>query len=240
MDLTDLILSGSQPEDRDWSRPSVTLSYAQSIDGSISFMRGRPLRLSGPHSQRLTHELRANHDAILVGVGTVIADNPQLTVRLVPGKNPQPVVLDSKLRMPLTANLLQGQPEMGRLPPWIATVGQPDPFAAMSLQDYGSRLLVFDPAPDGRVPLPDLLERLAAMGIKSLMVEGGARVITSFLAARLVDGIVITIAPMFVGGLHAVEHLAVNGDSQRYPRPKNLQVERMGDDVILWGNFSAA
>jgi riboflavin biosynthesis pyrimidine reductase len=78
------------------------------------------------------------------------------------------------------------------------------------------------------------------MGIKSLMVEGGARVITSFLAAGLVDSIVITIAPVFVGGLHAVEHLAVNGNSQRYPRPKNLRVERMGDDVILWGKFSAA
>lgn len=240
MDLTDRLLSGITPEKRDWSRPSVTLSYAQSIDGSITFMRGRPLRLSGPHSQRLTHQLRANHDSILVGVGTVIADNPQLTVRLVPGKNPQPVVLDSKLRLPLTANLLQAQPEMERLPPWIATVGQPDPFAARSLQNCGSRLLAFDPAPDGRVPLPDLLERLAAMGIKSLMVEGGARVITSFLAASLVDSIVITIAPVFVGGLHAVEHLAVNGNSQRYPRPKNLRVERMGDDVILWGNFSAA
>jgi len=240
MDLTDQILSGIQLEKRSWSRPSVTLSYAQSIDGSITFMRGRPLRLSGPYSQRLTHHLRANHDAILVGVGTVIADNPQLTVRLIVGTNPQPVVLDSKLRMPLTANLLQGQVELGTLPPWIATVGQPDPFAAMCLQDCGSRLLVFDPAPDGRVPLPDLLERLAAMGIKSLMVEGGARVITSFLAAGLVDSIVITIAPVFVGGLHAVEHLAVNGNSQRYPRPKNLRVERMGDDVILWGKFSAA
>jgi riboflavin biosynthesis pyrimidine reductase len=65
-------------------------------------------------------------------------------------------------------------------------------------------------------------------------------VITSFLAAGLVDSIVITIAPVFVGGLHAVEHLAVNGNSQRYPRPKNLRVERMGDDVILWGKFSAA
>lgn len=238
MDLIEQILSTVEPRVRTWSRPSVTLSYAQSIDGSITFNRGKPLRLSGLDSQRLTHHLRARHDAILVGIGTVMADNPRLTVRIVAGKNPQPVVLDSHLRFPSSASLLQGERELGTRPPWIATTQKAKTHTAQALEEAGARLLKFTSAPDGRVPLPDLLERLAALGIKSVMVEGGARVITSFLSAGLVDSLVITIAPIFVGGLHAVEHLAVNGNSQLYPRPENLEVKQLGKDLILWGNFS--
>lgn len=240
MDLIEQILSAVEARERTWSRPSVTLSYAQSIDGSITFNRGKPLRLSGPDSQRLTHQLRARHDAILVGIGTVIADNPRLTVRLVVGNNPQPIVLDSQLRFPPTASLLQGQRELGTQPPWIATTQKAKPHIARALEEVGARVIPFVSAPDGRVPLPDLLERLAALGIKSLMVEGGARVITSFLSAGLVDSVVITIAPIFVGGLHAVEHLAVNGNSQLYPRPERLEVASLGKDLILWGNFGGA
>lgn len=238
MDLIEKILSAVEPGTRTWSRPSVTLSYAQSIDGSITLNRGKPLRLSGSDSHRLTHQLRARHDAILVGIGTVLADDPRLTVRLVAGKNPQPVVLDSQLRFPPSASLLKNAGEQTTRPPWIATTQNAKPFAARALEEAGARLLQFSSAPDGRVPLPDLLEHLAALGIKSLMVEGGARVITSFLSAGLVDSLVITIAPVFVGGLHAVEHLAVNGNSQLYPRPESLVVEQMGKDLILWGSFS--
>jgi riboflavin-specific deaminase-like protein len=81
-------------------RPFVTLSYAQSLDGSIADRPGRPLALSGEASMALTHSLRASHEAILVGIGTVLADNPSLNVRLVAGKNPQPIVVDSRLRFP--------------------------------------------------------------------------------------------------------------------------------------------
>ena len=91
-------------------RPFVTLTYAQSLDGSIAADPGQPLSLSGPQSLLLTHYLRAAHDAILVGIGTVLADNPLLNVRLVEGKNPQPVIVDSQLRFPLDANLLRRHP----------------------------------------------------------------------------------------------------------------------------------
>jgi GTP cyclohydrolase II len=235
MELIDQILLDIQPEERTWNRPWVTLSYAQSVDGCISLIRGKPLKLSGPASHILTHHLRAHHDAILVGVDTVIADDPQLTVRLVPGEHPQPVILDSRLRTPPGANLLQGRERLDLPLPWIATTHPSNPLIARALQGSGARLLQFDPAPDGRVPLPDLLERLAALGIQSLMVEGGARVITSFLSARLVDSLVITIAPVFLGGLHAVEHLGVNGNA--HPRPENVNTHRLGEDLILWGKF---
>ena len=86
-------------------RPFVTLSYAQSLDGSIADRPGRPLALSGPQAMALTHGLRAAHEAILVGIGTVLADNPRLNVRLVDGPDPQPMVVDSRLRFPPYANL---------------------------------------------------------------------------------------------------------------------------------------
>ena len=86
-------------------RPFVTVSYAQSIDGSIASRTRQPIRLSGQLSMVLTHRLRARFDAILVGIGTVLTDNPHLTVRCAEGRNPQPVVLDTHLRIPIQSNL---------------------------------------------------------------------------------------------------------------------------------------
>ena len=88
-------------------RPFVTVSYAQSIDGSIASRRRRPLPISGPAAMRMTHGLRALHDGILVGIETVLADDPRLSVRLVEGPHPQPVILDTHLRTPVEAHLVQ-------------------------------------------------------------------------------------------------------------------------------------
>lgn len=237
MELIERVLSeidGKNPPER----PRVTLSYAQSLDGSITFCRGKSFRLSGRDSQRMTHQLRAAHDAILVGIGTVLADNPRLTVRLAVGNSPQPVILDSQLRFPQQTNLLQDQGKPGGRSPWIATTERGEPHTANALEAAGAQVLKFAAGPDGRVPLDGLLERLAAFGVRSLMVEGGARVITSFLSAGLVDSVVITIAPLFVGGLHAVEHLAVNGHPDLYPKAQELKAESLGEDLIVWGKFA--
>jgi len=126
-------LAGAQEHVRKHHRPLITLSYAQSLDGSISANRGSPTAISGPQAMRLTHELRAAHDAILVGIGTILADNPHLTVRLVAGKNPQPVVLDSNLRFPPGANLIQE-----KIHPWIATC-QPSAVQGKDLGEYQER-----------------------------------------------------------------------------------------------------
>ena len=106
-------------------RPFVTLSYAQSVDGSIAIARGLRSALSGPESLRFTHALRAGHDGILVGVGTVLADDPELRVRLVDGRDPQPVIVDSHLSTPVQAKLLS---QSGRQP-WIGTTGPRRPRA---------------------------------------------------------------------------------------------------------------
>ncbi len=104
------------PSSSSRERPYVTLSYAQSLDGSITARRGEPLAISGPESLEMTHRLRAEHDAILVGIGTLLADDPRLSVRLVAGADPQPIIVDSRLRFPLNARILLD----GRSP-WIAT-----------------------------------------------------------------------------------------------------------------------
>jgi 3,4-dihydroxy 2-butanone 4-phosphate synthase/GTP cyclohydrolase II len=210
-------------------RPFVTLSYAQSVDGSIAARPGQPLALSGALSMTLTHQLRVAHDAILVGIGTVLADNPRLTVRLVEGKNPQPIVADSRLRFPLSANLLCQHP----LSPWIAAGEQADAGRQKVLEAAGARVLRVPMNARGQVNLTALLERLGALGIHSVMVEGGARIITSFLAERLVDHIVLTMAPRLVGGLRAVRRLA-HADPVHLPRLRNLRYQWLEEDLVLW------
>jgi 3,4-dihydroxy 2-butanone 4-phosphate synthase/GTP cyclohydrolase II len=213
------------------NRPFVTLSYAQSLDGCIAGRPGQQLALSGHQSLVLTHQLRAAHDAILVGIGTVLADNPQLTVRLVEGQVPQPVIIDSRLRLPLDANLLRNHP----LRPLIITGEQADKGRQQVLEKAGARVLRLPSDEKGRVYLPAMLESLRELGIKSLMVEGGARIITSFLSERLVDHMILTIAPVFVGGMRGVRRLR-GSDAAFYPHLSNLRHQPVGEDMIFWGD----
>ncbi len=220
-------------------RPLVTLSYAQSLDGSIAINRENSLNLSGPESMKVTHQLRAANDAILVGIGTVLADNPCLTVRLVEGNNPRPVVLDSHLRLPIDANLLRNEGSS----PLIATTMDHDALKRRSLERAGVTVLCVPSDNHGWVDLNYLLASLADLGIDSLMVEGGARVITSFLACRVVDRLVITITPKLVGGLRAVENPLVSvrddisGDNHS-PKLTNFAYEPSGEDIIFRATVS--
>lgn len=212
-------------------RPFVTLTYAQSLDGSIASADSLPLHLSGPKSSEMTHLLRSSNDAILVGIETVIADDPRLTVRLADGQDPQPIVLDSRLRCPLNATLLESYRTM----PWLATREDAPLDRQVELEAAGARILRL-PAreSDGLVDLRALMATLYEDGVRSLMVEGGARVITELLEARFVDHVVITIAPTLVGGLHAVSSKN-SGISAAFPRLQALGYKREGDDLVVWG-----
>ncbi len=217
-------------------RPAVTLSYAQSLDGSIAMSRGEPYALSGAESRILTHRLRASHDAILVGINTVIADNPYLTVRLVEGRSPLPIVLDSHLRLPLSSNLLKNQ-----TPPLIAATTGASRERQARIEAFGARIIRVLPDGAGRVDLQSLLGALAELGINNVMVEGGARVITSFLSRRLVDRVVITIAPTFLGGLHALENpLAPRRGAGGLPDLSDCGYEQVGKDIVFWSALSWA
>jgi riboflavin-specific deaminase-like protein len=212
-------------------RPLVTVSYAQSLDGCLTLRQGKPAPVSGEASMQITHQLRTAHDAILVGVGTVLADNPRLTTRGVVGDNPRPVVLDSRLRIPTDAALLNNP--RGLI---IATTERADKGRCAALEATGSTIWVLPPDKEGRVSLTALLDRLGGEVVNSLMVEGGSQVISSFFRERLVDRAVLTIAPVFAAGYHAVRDLTTT-DWQSLPRIDGMQVVPVGGDLIVWGDL---
>ena len=206
------------------SRPAITLTYAQTLDGCIATADRRPLALSGPAAQAMTHRLRAAQDAILIGVGTVLADNPRLTVRLAEGAHPRPVVLDSQARTPPGAQLLRG-PQAA----WILTRPDAPPDRVRRLEDAGARVLTIESGPDGRLDLSAAFARLYAERARRIMVEGGAAVIASCLRTRLVDLVILTVAPRWENGLPALD-----GDRGRLglEAPHWLALDA---DGVVWG-----
>src|SRR6266850_2247738 len=159
------------------SRPLVTVHYAQTLDGRIASRTGDSRWVSGEGSLRLAHELRAAHDAVLVGIGTVLADDPKLTVRLAAGTSPVRVVVDSRLRIPLGANVLKDDTAATIV---ATTHAAPEPKAA-SIRSHGAVVLRARAASDGTVDLVDLLRRLRGRGVRTLLLEGGRGMITSAL-----------------------------------------------------------
>jgi GTP cyclohydrolase II len=213
------------------TRPAVTLAFAQSLDGSIALEPGVPYPISSPESLRLTHQLRASHDAILIGIGTVISDNPSLTVREVQGDDPQPVILDSTLRFPLDAKMLNNP-----VKPWIFGRAPLDVNKKAALESRGARVFSVEPGTDIRVNLDGLLALLAKEEIANLMVEGGAQVISSFLKSRLPQTVVLTISAQFLGGLNPIDSntLTVGGSLPQLEHPR---YEQLGEDVWVWGRL---
>jgi GTP cyclohydrolase II len=232
MDLPDRILIAASQIEQPTDRPLVTVSFAQSLDGSIAARRGERTQISGPESAQLTHKLRASHDAILIGIGTLLVDDPQLTVRLVEGDNPRPVILDTRLRTPLDSFLVRANS------PWIATIKDANQLQAQKLSSLGAKLFHLPTNELGHVQLPPLLEILYREGIRCLMVEGGARVLASFLGAQLVDFIVVTISPLILGGLPAVQFpgsLDSSMDNRDVPRLDRMYTELAGEDLVVYG-----
>ncbi len=216
------------------ARPLVTITYAQSLDGSIAVRAGAPLVLSCPETKGMTHGLRSVHDAILVGINTVLADDPKLTARRVGGPHPIPVVLDSRLRFPLTARLLQHP--RGLI---IATGPHPPEDKARALQERGVTLLEL-PLGERGVDLHALLHRLARMDLCSLMVEGGARVLASFLRERLADWLVLTVTPHLIGGLPALAESTITFQRpptqvDAFPALADWSWTQIGRDMVIWG-----
>lgn len=221
-------IGGFEQRSAEARRPVVSLCYAQSLDGCLAAERGRPTALSGPEARRLTHELRAWHDAILIGIGTSAADNPRLTVRDVAGRTPQPVILDTRLRTRIDSYLVSGHP----LPAWIAGTAAADPGRRTALEDAGAVVLTLPTDAAGQVDLIALLGCLYERGVRRLMVEGGAAVLSGFIAAGLADLACITIAPVFLGGLPSVVRIL-----PQPPRLTDVIYESHGEDLVVWGTF---
>lgn len=217
-------------------RPRVTVKYAQTLDGRIATSsRDGARRISSPPSLELAHRLRAEHQGIMVGVQTVIADDPLLTVRLVEGPSPRRVVADSTLRIPLTAALLNdGSPERTI----IAHTSRADKSRIQAVRERGAETLEIEQDERGRVRLESLLKALRKRGFETLMVEGGAAVITELMRRKLVDRLVICVAPKIVGrGVDAIGDLGITrlADALTFQR---LTVTQVGDDVVFDGEIA--
>ncbi len=211
-------------------RPYVVLKYAQTVDGRIATRNGDAKWISGDPERRISHALRAACDAVLVGVGTATVDDPQLTVRMVPGSSPLRVVLDSTLRLPESARVLDEQAGTVLITTNRSSESQRAAFRARAVGVH-----IVERGPHG-VDLTDALGTLRSLGVRSLLVEGGARVITSFLGEKLVDRLVVGIAPTIMGiGIDAVGDLGVARVSDGV-HLSNRSVHAAGEDLLLAGD----
>jgi len=205
-------------------RPRVTLKLATSLDGRIATATGESRWITGPDARHQGHRLRATHDAILVGVETVLADDPELTVRLPDHAGPHPlrIVLDSRLRTPATAKVASGNTLI---------------LTTATAHAIGQAEVVAVAASDARPAITAVLETLNARGVSSLLIEGGGRVAASFLQAGMVDAIEWFRAPILLGGegrpCVASLALAKLADAPKFRR---LDVEPVGDD--LWERYA--
>jgi diaminohydroxyphosphoribosylaminopyrimidine deaminase / 5-amino-6-(5-phosphoribosylamino)uracil reductase len=214
-------------------RPAVTIHYAQTLDGRIATTQGQSQWISGEASLQLAHRLRASHAAVLVGVGTVIADDPRLTVRLVPGRSPLRVVVDSTLRLPLTANVLTD----GAARTVVATTDRAPEERVAEVRRLGAELMVVGEDAEGRVALEELLQRLMEWNFASVLVEGGRSVITSILRRRLAQRVIVCIAPKILGaGVDAVGELNARclGDALTF---SEFSFMPLGEDLIFDGQL---
>ncbi len=213
-------------------RPHVMLKLAMSADGKIAAERGRPTRITGPQSRDRVHLMRAASDAIMVGVSTVLADDPSLTCRL-PGlgdRSPVRVVSDSRLTIPLESQLVQ---TARRVPLWVLTCAHADRARANQLEAAGATLIYCAATHDGKVDLHEAMLRLGGRGINVVMAEGGAHMARALLEAGLIDEVNLFAAPGQLGphGLDALAGMSLSHvtDGINFTR---VNKETLGDDTL--------
>ncbi len=213
-------------------RPLVTLKLATSLDGRIATGSGESQWITGPPARDRAHALRAAHDAIMVGTGTVLADVPQLTCRL-PGlahRSPVRVVVDRHLRIPPTTRLIS---DARAVPVWVMTLPSADPERRQAFLGAGATVIDIDPSPDGNGSLAAALAALGERGITRLLVEGGGHLAAAFARAGLIDRLVWVHAPMLIGGdgIPAIAEVGLEVLSKA-PSFTRLSTETVGDDVL--------
>ena len=213
---------------------SVTLKLATSLDGRIATAAGESRWITGEKAREQVHRLRAAHDAVVIGIETALADDPELTVRL-PGYNgrqPARVVLDSRQRLTRECKLVK---TAGEVPTYVVATGAPDP----ALADAGVRVLTVVALAEDRPDLKNVVQALAREGLSDLFVEGGGQVAGSFLRCGLVDAIEWFRAPILIGGegRPGVGALAVAALAEA-PHFRRVEVTQLGDD--LWERYARA
>lgn len=214
------------------NRPQVTLKIAVSRDGKIGRRGGGQVKITGPVADRQTHLVRAQSDAILVGIGTVAEDDPRLDCRL-PGlgaRSPRRIVLDPMLRLDPASAFARGAKS---LPTQLAVLPNVDGMRRQALEAMGFGFLACETVPGtGRVALPELLEDLGATGTMTVLVEGGATIARSFLAEDLVDRLILVEGPVTIGADGVDAPVTLPEAKTRFRLARH---DRFGED--LWHEF---
>ena len=218
-------------------RPLVTLKMAMTLDGKTATAAGQSQWITGPEARRHAHHLRSQVDAIMVGVRTVLADDPQLTVRLGRpiARQPLRIIMDSGLRTPLTAKVLSRRLRQGTV---MATTRLAPHARLVRLRRRGISLLVL-PSEKGKVSLRACLKQLARMGINHLLIEGGSELAASALQSGVVDGLRLYIAPRLLGGNDAKGLIGGScpPDLLRALSVSRLSIKKIGHDLMLEGTL---
>lgn len=218
--------------------PFVYLKLAASLDGKIATASGDSKWITGMASRALVHCLRSRVDAVMVGIGTVLSDDPQLTARLYPGakKNPLRVIVDSTLRTPLRSRLLATARDV---PTIIATIANSSKSRAAAVTQSGAELLTM-PARNGRVNLKLLMKKLGQRGISSVLIEGGSELSAAALQDGIVDKVLFFYAPKIIGGMNAYPMIGGAG-SEKISRAiplKDIRYRKVGNDILVEGYIS--
>lgn len=213
-------------------RPFVILKIAQSIDGKIATASGESKWITGPEARAMVHKLRNEVDALLVGSGTVNADNPSLDCRTRGSRNPFRVIVDSRLQISLRAKVLRHKDRKTI----IAATAKADKTKLDKLERRGIRILIIREK-SGRVDLNSLMTELGKLGITSVMIEGGSSIAASALSERIVDKVMFFTAPKIIGGIDAVPSIGGTSPArlQNAPTLKDMQVVKSGNDFLLEG-----
>ncbi len=213
-------------------RPFVTLKYAMTVDGKIASSGGDSKWITGEEARTFAHRLRRQHDGIIVGIGTVLKDDPELTTRMVRGKNPVRIILDCRLRIPLTAAAIN---------PAARTLIIAAEDAPREREEFLNALpnvkVLKLPSTDGKIHLDKLMEELIAEEITSILVEGGGEILGAFYDAGLGDRLYAFVAPVLVGGAAAPSPIAGAGRDfiSEGKRLRKIKLVQIGEDFMLTG-----
>ncbi len=212
--------------------PFVILKAAATLDGKIATRNGDSKWISGEASRRFVHRLRDQVDGVLVGIGTVLRDDPMLTARVRGGRDPYRIVLDNRLDIPEEARVIGDSPSQLI----IATTGLAPAEKIEKLEKRGVKILVLD-SKEGKVDLKACLSRLGEIGIMSLLVEGGSRVNGAFLDEGLIDKLFLFLSPRLMGDHQALGIFGGRGVSslQEASALKEMRTKRVGEDILLEG-----
>jgi diaminohydroxyphosphoribosylaminopyrimidine deaminase/5-amino-6-(5-phosphoribosylamino)uracil reductase len=206
-------------------RPLVVLKLAQSLDGRIATAEGDSRWISGEEARALVHRWRSWADAVMVGAGTVLADDPRLDARLARGRSPRPVVVDGRLRVPLQAQVFQ-RPGAVLVTAQSAPAKQRRAFAAQGVEVWAF------PARRGQLDLEQVLERAGGEGMTSILLEGGGQLAAAALRAGVVDQVRVFAAPLLIGeGIPAIGELGVRRLAQAL-RLEEVSLRRLGPDFL--------